>query len=263
MKVIKIVNSLILPVTVFAALAIFSWPLYAVSETQTESSLAQTVFIILTPILITLVLSVFTSTGVDSRQLAILGVLIALSAVIRMLGAGFGGIETSFFLIVISGFVFRPKFGFAVGSLSILVSGLLTGGVGPWLPFQMMAAGLVGAGAGLLPRLKLRWLETTALIGYAVFASYLFGILMTLWNWPFLAGVGTSLSYEPGGGFETNLLKFIQYQLLSGGLAWDTGRAITTSVLLVLTAPALLAALDRAARPSRLANARKKSLQRT
>jgi energy-coupling factor transport system substrate-specific component len=170
-----------------------------------------------------------------------------------MLGAGFGGIETSFFLIVISGFVFRPKFGFAVGSLSMLVSGLLTGGVGPWLPFQMMAAGLIGAGAGLLPRMKHRWIETTSLIVYAVISSYVYGILMTLWNWPFLAGVGTSLSYEPGGGFETNVVKFIQYQLLSGGLAWDTGRAITTSVLLVLTAPALLAALDRAARPARLA----------
>lgn len=253
MRILKIVTSLILPITALSALAIFSWPLYAVNQSQTESSLAQTVFVILIPLLITLVLSTFTSTGVDSRQLALLGVLIAINAVVRMLGAGFGGIETSFFLIVISGFVFRPKFGFAVGSLSMLVSGLLTGGVGPWLPFQMMAAGLVGAGAGLLPRLKHRWIETTSLVVYAVIASYVYGILMTLWNWPFLAGVGTSLSYEPGGGFETNVVKFIQYQLLSGGLAWDTGRAITTSVLLVLTAPALLAALDRAAKPARLA----------
>jgi energy-coupling factor transport system substrate-specific component len=168
------------------------------------------------------------------------------------LGAGFGGIETSFFLIIISGFIFRPKFGFAVGSLSMLVSGLLTGGIGPWLPFQMLAAGLVGAGAGLLPRLKHRSMETASLSVYAVLASYFYGVLMTLWNWPFLAGTGTSISYIPGGGFETNLIKFVQYQLLSGGLAWDTGRAITTSLLIALTAPALLAALDRAARPTRL-----------
>lgn len=262
MRILKLLDSSILPITALTSLAIFSWPLYAVNESQTEASLAQTIFIVLTPILITLVLTTFTSKGVDSRQLALLGVLIALNAVIRMLGAGFGGIETSFFLIVISGFVFRPKFGFAVGSLSMLVSGLLTGGVGPWLPFQMMAAGLVGAGAGLLPRLKYRWLETTSLVVYAVISSYVYGILMTLWNWPFLAGVGTSLSYEPGGGFETNILNFVQYQLLSGGLAWDTGRAITTSVLLVLTAPALLAALDRAARPARLAVASKSMSQK-
>ena len=252
MKLLKIINALILPITACSAIAIFAWPLYAVNESQTESSLAQTVFILLTPILLVLVLATFTAEGVDSRQLALLGVLIALNAVIRMLGAGFGGIETSFFLIIISGFVFRPKFGFAVASLSMLVSGLLTGGVGPWLPFQMLAAGLVGAGAGLLPRLKHRSLETASLIVYAVLASYFYGVLMTLWNWPFLAGTGTSISYIPGGGFETNLIKFVQYQLLSGGLAWDTGRAITTSLLIALTAPALLAALDRAARPTRL-----------
>ena len=255
MRFLKIVNSLILPITALTALAIFCWPLYGVNESQSESNFAQTVFVILIPVLVTLVLSTFTSSGVDSRQLALLGVLIAINAVIRMLGAGFGGIETSFFLIVISGFVFRSKFGFAVGSLSMLVSGLLTGGVGPWLPFQMMAAGLVGAGAGLLPRLKHRWLETTSLVLYAVISSYVYGSLMTLWNWPFLAGAGTSLSYEPRGGFDTNVVKFIQYQVLSGGLAWDTGRAITTSVLIVLTAPALLAALDRAARFPKIAGA--------
>lgn len=251
MKFLKAINILILPITALSALAIFTWPLYAINVSTTESGLAQAVFIVLTPVLLTLVLATFTTEGVDSRQLALLGVLIALNSVIRMLGAGFGGIETSFFLIVIAGFVFRSKFGFAVGSLSMLVSGLLTGGVGPWLPFQMMAAGLVGAGAGLLPRLKLRAFETATLIGYAIIASYVYGILMTLWNWPFLAGTGTSISYVPGGGFEVNLLKFVQYQLLSGGLAWDTGRAITTAVLLGLTAPALIATLDRAARPAK------------
>ncbi len=262
MKFIKVINLLILPITAATALAIFAWPLYAVSESQTESSLAQAVFIVLTPVLLTLILATFSSEGVDSRQLALLGVLIALNSVIRMLGAGFGGIETTFFLIIIAGFVFRSKFGFAVGALSMLVSGLLTGGVGPWLPFQMMAAGLVGAGAGLLPRFKNRSWETATLIGYAVFASYLFGTLMTLWNWPFLAGTGTSISYVPGGGVEVNLLKFIQYQLLSGGLAWDTGRAITTSVLIFLTAPALLATLGRAARPAKSAVANRISLPR-
>jgi multisubunit Na+/H+ antiporter MnhG subunit len=34
---------------------------------------------------------------------------------------------------------------------------------------------------------------------------------------------------------------------LTGGLLWDTGRAITTGVLIWLTAPALLTTLGRAA----------------
>jgi hypothetical protein len=70
---------------------------------------------------------------------------------------------------------------------------------------------------------------------------------MTLWNWPFLAGLGTSLSFEPGAGFVSNLQKFWQYQIFTGGLLWDAGRAITTSILIFLTAPALLTTLRRAA----------------
>ena len=46
----------------------------------------------------------------------------------------------------------RQWFGFALGSTTLFASALLTGGVGPWLPFQMLAASWVGLGAGLLPR---------------------------------------------------------------------------------------------------------------
>jgi energy-coupling factor transport system substrate-specific component len=62
-----------------------------------------------------------------------------------------------------------------------------------------------------------------------------------------LAGVGTDISYLPGAGVLENLTRFIKYETLTGGLLWDTGRAITTSVLILLTAPALLATLKRAA----------------
>ena len=70
---------------------------------------------------------------------------------------------------------------------------------------------------------------------------------MTLWNWPFLAGVGTDISYVAGAGLFVNLQRFLNYELLTGGLIWDTGRAVTTTVLILLTAPALLATLGRAA----------------
>jgi energy-coupling factor transport system substrate-specific component len=111
----------------------------------------------------------------------------------------------------------------------------------------MMAAGLVGIGAGVLPRINRTWLQITLLIGYAVFASFTYGALMTLWNWPFLAGVDSGLSFMPGAGLWVNLQRFWQYQILTGGLLWDAGRAITTSILIAVTGPALLASLRRAA----------------
>ena len=111
----------------------------------------------------------------------------------------------------------------------------------------MMAAAIVGAGAGLIPRMRSRWLHTALLALYAVPAAYLYGALMTMWNWPFLAGADSSVSYIGGAPLLTNLTQFLKYELVTGGLLWDTGRAVTTSILIALTAPALLATLKRAA----------------
>jgi energy-coupling factor transport system substrate-specific component len=212
-----------------------------------DASLAQAAFIVMMPILILLVLTEVSAGGISPQRLALLAVLTALNSIVRMLGAGFAGIETAFFLIIIAGYVFRSSFGFAMGMLSLFLSALLTGGVGPWLPFQMMAAGLVGIGAGMLPRLNKTWSQVALLIAYAVLASFTFGALMTLWNWPFLAGVDSGLSYLPGAGVWPNLQRFWQYQILTGGLIWDAGRAVTTAVLISVTGPALLATLRRAA----------------
>ena len=116
------------------------------------------------------------------------------------------------------------------------------------MPFQMLTAGLVGFCAGLLPRTRNRRLGLAILSMYAVVAAYAYGGLMTLWNWPYLAGMGTQLSYQAGAGLLSNLARFLNFEIATGGLLWDTGRAITTLVLLLLTAPTLLTTLEREAR---------------
>ncbi len=236
-----------------ASLLMFTWPLLIQTPTPNEANLAQTVFIGLMPLILLMVLAEFATGGIGAKQLALLGVLTALNAVVRLLGAGTAGIETAFFIIVIGAYVFGSGFGFILGSTSLLVSALLTGGIGPWLPFQMMAAGLVGLGAGALPKIRasgrtqIRRREIILLSGYGVVSAFAYGALMTLWNWPFLAGTGSSISYLPGAPIFENLNRFIAYEVLTGGLLWDLGRAITTTALVTLTAPALLATLRRAA----------------
>jgi energy-coupling factor transport system substrate-specific component len=168
------------------------------------------------------------------------------NAGVRLLGTGFAGIETAFALIILAAYVFGSRFGFALGFLSILTSALIGGGVGPWLPFQMIAAALVGFGAGLLPkprfiRSRLAWLSV-----YAAFSSYVYGAFLTFWTWPLFVGSGTSLSYLEGASFQENLWRFLQFEVYSGGLLWDTGRAITTITLLLLTGKALMITLERA-----------------
>ena len=147
----------------------------------------------------------------DAKALAMLGVLAAVGAALRPLGAGTAGIETVFFLLVLAGRVYGPAFGFVLGSTTLFASALLTGGVGPWLPFQMLASAWVGLGAGLLPRRLRGRAEIAMLAVYGAVAALAYGFLMNMWFWPFATGSGTELSFVPGGAVLENLHRFLLY----------------------------------------------------
>ena len=74
----------------------------------------------------------------------------------------------------------RAGFGFVLGAVSLLAGALISGGVGPWMPFQMFACAWVGCLAGLLPRLGGR-LEILLLAAYSMVAGLLYGLVMNLW----------------------------------------------------------------------------------
>jgi energy-coupling factor transport system substrate-specific component len=162
-------------------------------------------------------------------------------------------VELTFFLLILAGRVFGPGFGFVLGCTSLFASALMTAGVGPWLPFQMLVSAWVGMGAGLLPRRPRGRAEIAMLVGYGILAAYAFGLLMNLSGWPFLLGIQVpghegSLSYVPGAPLLENLQRFGVYTLVTSTGSWDTGRAITNTVALVVLGPAVLTTLRRAAR---------------
>lgn len=231
-------------------LAMFCWPLLVPPRPQAvaHADQAPLLFVLLLPVILAVVLAELTEGGIDPKTLALLGVLAALNAALRPLGAGTAGIETVFFLLILAGRVFGPGFGFALGATSLLASALLTAGVGPWLPFQMMAAGWVGLGAGLLPRRATGRVELAMLAGYGALAAYAFGFAMNLWFWPFAIGDGTQLSFDPEAGPLANLHTFFLYTLATSSLGWDTGRALTNVIAITVLGPAVLATLRRAAR---------------
>ena len=211
------------------------------------------VFLALLPLVIVVVLVELSEGGMDARVLAMLGVLSAINAVLRGLSAGVAGVELVFFLLILAGRVFGPAFGFALGCTSLFASALLTAGVGPWLPYQMLASAWVGLVAGLLPRRVIGRAEIAMLVAYGVVAAYAFGILMNLSGWPFLVGVDIpghagSLSFVAGDPLLENLKRFGVYTLLTSTGSWDTGRAITNSVAIIVLGPAVLTTLRRASR---------------
>jgi len=242
--------AVVLAIASLAGLATFCWPLLIQPPVGYDgSAAAPLIFLAVLPVLVLVMLAEVTSGGLDAKALAVLGVLSALGAALRPLGAGTAGLETVFFLLVLGGRVFGPGFGFVLGSTTLFASGLITAGVGPWLPFQMLAASWVGLGAGLLPWRQVRGrLELALLVAYGVGSAYAYGFLMNLSSWPYVAGTGTDLSYVPGAPLVDNLHTFVVYTVATSTLGWDTGRAITNTVVLCLVGPAVLSALRRAAR---------------
>ncbi|HYH35311.1 MAG TPA: ECF transporter S component, partial [Nocardioides sp.] len=61
-------------------------------------------------------------------------------------------------------------------------------------------------------------------------------------------GHGGSLSYVPGAPMLENLHRFLVYTLLTSTGGWDTVRAVTNAVAIVLLGPAVLTTLRRASR---------------
>jgi len=246
-------STAVLVIGSLAGLAMFVWPLLVRVPEGAQQVAPPFVFLALLPLVVILILVELSEGGMDARVLAILGVLSAINAVLRGLSAGVAGVELVFFLLILAGRVFGPGFGFALGATSLFASALLTAGVGPWLPFQMLASAWVGAGAGLLPRrVRGRW-EIAMLVVYGVVAAYLFGILMNLSGWPFFVGIEVpghegSLSFVPGDPLLDNLRRFGVYTLLTSTGSWDTGRAITNSIAILVLGPAVLATLRRASR---------------
>ncbi len=254
---IGLITAAVLALATVAGLVMFCWPLFVRvgSDSLGHTSDAPFLFIGVLPFLVAIVLASFSDGGMDSKALAMLGVLSAINAALRPLGAGTAGIELVFFLLVLAGRVFGPGFGFVLGCTSLFASALLTAGVGPWLPFQMVAAAWIGLGAGLLPR-KIRGRgEIAMLVGYGIVAAYLFGFLMNLSVWPFSVGTSTGLSFVPGDTVLHNLHRFVVYTVTTSTLGWDTGRAITNSIAIVVLGPAILATLRRAARQASFGSA--------
>ena len=231
-----------------AGLAMFLWPLLLHPRTGTAHATdAPFLFILILPALLAVVLSELGHGEMDAKTLAMLGVLTAVGAGLRPLGAGTGGIELVFFLLVLAGRVYGPGFGFVLGATTLFASALLTGGVGPWLPFQMLASSWVGLGAGLLPRATGRS-EIALLALYGAVAAYAYGFLLNLSFWPFAFGTGGTFSFVPGASVLHNLHLFALFSLATSTWGWDTARAVTNVVAIALAGPAILATLRRAAR---------------
>src|SRR5262245_57033179 len=68
------------------------------------------------------------SSGAPAKTIALLGILVAIDASLRLAPSVLGA-SPIFFLIILAGATFGPSFGFQMGALTLLVSAFLTGGL--------------------------------------------------------------------------------------------------------------------------------------
>ncbi len=226
----------------------FGWPFLVQPGAALDTSHsgdAPMVFVVMLPLLAAVVLAELTSGSMDAKAVAMLGMLAAVGAALRALGPGTAGLEPSFAVIVLGGRVFGKGFGFVLGAVTLFTGALLTGGVGPWLPFQMIAAGWVGFFSGCLPRSRGRT-EVATLALYSFVVGLAFGLVMNLWFWPF-ASYGPETSFVAGDPFVENLHRYAVFYVTTS-LPWDLGRAVLSALVLLLAGAALLRALRRASR---------------
>ncbi len=171
-----------------------------------------------------------------------------------------------FSVIILGAVAFGVQFGFLLGFSSMAVGALLTGGLGPWLPYQMLAAAGIGACCGLAaplfapqplrsesqneaplnvirphPQRVQRWTSILVLVVLGIASAIAYGLLINLNSWPFIEVRG-SLTWTPSGGFGHNVAQYWRYYV-STSLAWDSAGAALNAVVLAGIGPAVLRVL--------------------
>jgi len=203
-----------------------------------------------------LVLMEFGARRLDSGRLALLAALAAIDAALRLaMVNGVAGFSPIFFLVMAAGYEFGASYGFLVGSFSLLVSAVVTGGVGPWVPYETFAVGWVGAAAGLAGDLVRRaaparetWaprrIDIVALVGVGVVTGFAYGALTDIWGWvAFYRGV-ENVGWIPRMAPLDSIAQFGRYYVLTS-VYWDAFRAAGNAIAILALGTPVLMALGR------------------
>jgi energy-coupling factor transport system substrate-specific component len=234
-----------------AGLTLFLWPFAGLGLTPEAPALAVTLASV-----VALAIMEVGARRLDSGRLALLAALAAIDAALRLaLVNGVAGFSPIFFLVLAAGYEFGPSYGFLVGSFSLLVSAVVTGGVGPWLPYETFAVGWVGLSAGLagsvvrrLAPARKSWLPARLDIGVlvvvAIFSGFAYGALTDVYGWvAFYRGV-ENVGWIPGLTPSQTLAQFGRYYALTS-FAWDSFRALGDAVAVLAFGTPVLMALGR------------------
>jgi energy-coupling factor transport system ATP-binding protein len=173
---------------------------------------------------------VFEGRKPHARELVVIAVLCAIGVVGR--GAFFmlPSFKPVLALVIISGVAFGGEAGFLVGAMTMVASNVMFG-QGPWTPFQMFAAGIIGFLAGVLFRKGLLRRSRVSLC--------IFGALATVVIYGGLMNPAAALIYAHTLNWQLLLSYYVS------GIPVDLVHATATVLFLWLAAEPMLEKLDR------------------
>ena len=106
---------------------------------------------ILVLLIIGVIFAEFEESNITSKEVALIGILAAITAASRIPFAALPNIKPCTFLIIVTGLVFGALAGAMVGSLTALLSNFFFG-QGPWTAWEMLGWAMVGMVAGYVGR---------------------------------------------------------------------------------------------------------------
>jgi energy-coupling factor transport system substrate-specific component len=157
----------------------------------------------------------------QSIFLLILACVATLSSFLRIIPLPIG-MTLAFFVPVSAAIVFGPSFGFIVGQLSMIISGVFLGAIGPWIPKQAMLMGITAYYAGLLIHdLNIKSsMQKRFAVAFVFVASFVYGFFMSISSWPIMVR-NIDMFWTQGEKFRS----YTEFYILSS-FVWDLTRAL-------------------------------------
>lgn len=240
------------PVAVYFAIAIvgfaaFAWPFWIQSSRNDGHSADAWIWAALISALAVGVVALeLARESMTAAGVAVLGVLSSMTGLLRIVDLPGGG-SGMFFLLILAAAALGPRAGALLAFAAMAAGAMVTGGVGPWLPFQMLALAVVGIGAGLIGRFTRRFrprVETAVLALYGFGGAFAYGIVINLWDWPLRPSSGSDIAFDPALGFTDTVRNYWRFYTTTS-LAWDGAGAIANALIILVVGRQALHALRR------------------
>lgn len=173
---------------------------------------------------------VFESRKPQARELVIIAVLCAIAVAGRAAFFMLPQFKPVIAIVIISGVAFGGESGFLVGAMTMLVSNILFQ-QGPWTPWQMFAAGIIGFIAGILFK--------KGLLSRNRIALCVFGFISTVVIYGLIMNFASAVMAR-----ATNNLATI-FSFVITGFPMDIVHGLATVIFLYFCAEPMLEKLDR------------------